>query len=379
MEDNSQATLEFDEDRQVMAKEYQRRAIVLTLLGLALFSLAAFAALPSALSLRLESWALSFSGSPWIVVALYVTPAYLLLTLLALPLRIIGRRSDLRFKLTKQSWHSWALDRLKSAAFGLLFTLVLAEALYWSIRGFGSLWWLVFWGLATAFAIATGYLAPVILLPLFYKVRKVENASLVERLHELAGRAGIRALGVYEFDSSAKTERGTAGLAGLGATRRILLSDHILRNYSAREVEGILAHELGHHMQRDTAIYLLLTASLSLLALFLSDIFVRSTAPLFGISSISQVSTLPLFALFTVAFYTATGPLTRYVSRKREARADMIGAKLCGDPASLASALVKLHDQNLADATPHPLIEALFYTHPAGRRRVRALLSHTIP
>ncbi len=97
--------------------------------------------------------------------------------------------------------------------------------------------------------------------------------------------------------------------------------------------------------------------------------------PSFGISNLSQVAALPLFVLFGTLYYTAVGPITRSISRWREAKADQLGASLSGNPRALASALVRLHNRNLSDASPPRFVEVLFYTHPAGQRRVNALLS----
>ncbi len=299
---------------------------------------------------------------------------YGVLQALALPLRAAGRASDLRYGLSRQPWTAWAADRGKAFVLGLGVALFGAEVLYWTIRSFGVLWWLPFWGIALAFTAVTTYVAPVLLLPLFYRVRRVEDPEIRERVRRLASQAGIPVLDVHEFVSSAKTERGTAALAGLGRTRRVLLSDHILERYTPQEVEGILAHEMAHHVHRDALRYFLLSAALSLLALFLADLFVRAAVPAVGIAGMEQVATLPLFLLFGTLFFTGVGPLTGALSRRREARADRVGAALCGDPRSLATALVKLHDQNLSNAAPSRAVEVLFYSHPSGSRRVRWLL-----
>lgn len=348
---------------------------MLGFLGLGLFTLVVYLSMPTGLSSGLESWGRTLGGSPWIHVAAYVVVAYLSLNLLALPLRLAGRQSHIRYGLTKQSWVSWALDRVKALALGLLFALITVEVLYWTIRNFGQLWWLILWGLALGFTLVGGYLAPVILLPLFYRVRRIEDADVDERVRKLAGKAGLDLIGVYEITSSPKTERGTAALVGLGRTRRVLLSDHILKDYSRDEVEGILAHEFAHHVQRDSRLQLVTSAALSLVALYLADVFVRVTMPYSGITNMSSVVTLPLFALFGTAYYTVMNPMTRSLSRLREGKADRLGASLCGKPLALASALVKLHNQNLSDASPPRYLEALFYTHPAGRKRVGALLA----
>lgn len=371
----SSEAVAFDEERQALARRYEREALALGLGSTALLLAILVLVLVTGVSVRLEGWAQQVSGRPWIVVALYVTLGYGALQALALPLRAAGRASDLRYGLARGGWGAWALDRAKAFLFGWLLALAAAELLYWTLREFGPLWWVAFWLLALAFTLLTSFVGPVLLLPLFYRVRRVEDADLRERVHRLALRAGIRVLDVYEFASSAKTERGTAALAGLGRTRRVLLSDHILERYTPREVEGILAHEIAHHLRRDAPRTLLLSAAVSLLALALAGPFVRATMPAVGIESLQQVANLPLFLLFGALFYTAVGPLQRALSRRREARADRVGARLCGDPRALASALVKLHGQGLTNATPPRAVEILFYTHPAGERRVRALLA----
>ncbi len=374
MSDDSTRVLEFDEARQQLAKAHQREAMVLGLLGTGLFILVVYLSMLTGISSSLMEWSRTFGMSPWIHVAVYVVVAYSALSLLALPLRVVGRKSHLRYGLTKQSWVSWTFDRVKVSALGLLFALLTVEALYWTIRNFGQLWWLVLWAISFGFTLIAGYLAPIVFLPLFYRVRKIEDVDLVARVRKLAESAGVDLLGVYEFRSSPKTERGTAALVGLGKTRRMLLSDHILEQYTGDEVEGILAHEFAHHIQRDTGRQVALSAATSLLALYLMEVFVRATVPYFGISDVSAVATLPLFVLFGAIYYTAVNPVTHSLSRLREAKADRLGASLCGKPLALASALVKLHNLNLSDASPPRYLEVLFYTHPAGRRRVSALL-----
>lgn len=379
MGDPPSGYLEFDPDRQRLAKAYQREALARGVLGTLLFALIAYLALATGISVRLETWARTLSGNSWIVIGLYVLIAYLTLRLLALPLRVVARVAERRYGLSKASWAKWAITSLKSLALGLLWSLLAIEALYWAIRNFGDLWWLLVWALSLVLAVLGTLLAPVLLLPIFYRVTPVEDPAVGERFRRLAERAQVPVMGVYTFHSSALTERGTAALAGWGRTRRILLSDHMLERYTLEEVEGILAHELAHQVHRD-GLWLFLSASaVSLVGLFLADGFVRATMGSFGVMGLASVATLPLFALFGMLYYTVTSPLTRAISRGRESQADARGALLSGNPRSLASALVKLHNQNLADATPSPWVETLFYTHPAGRRRVQALLEGGTP
>ncbi|MEE8199419.1 MAG: hypothetical protein V3R48_06875, partial [Thermoplasmata archaeon] len=125
--------LTFDPKRQTLARRRLQESLVWGLFGFVLFMAAVFLTLPTGLSLRLEGWALSLTTNPWGVAALYVLVGYLVLTLLALPLRIVGRGSELKYGLTRQTWPSWALDRLKATLLGLFFAILAIEALYWTL------------------------------------------------------------------------------------------------------------------------------------------------------------------------------------------------------------------------------------------------------
>ena len=94
-------------------------------------------------------------------------------------------------------------------------------------------------------------LAPVLLLPLFYRFKPLDRPALVERLLALAARAKTRIRGVFEWTLSAHTKKANAALTGMGHTRRILLSDTLLADYSDDEIEVVLAHELSHHVHHD--------------------------------------------------------------------------------------------------------------------------------
>lgn len=367
--------LEFDREKQAIARERERWVIRLGVLRLATLALLIFIFLETGLSLRLEEFAARLTPNLWMITALYVTAGYGLLLLFTLPFQLLRFRQDRGYGLSKQGWVSWGFDRLKSFALGLMFALIAIEALYWCLRNFGERWWLVAWILALVSSVAMGYLAPVVLLPVFYRVRPLDEEELTRRLRNLAEKARIRVVGVYEFEASAKTEAGMAALAGIGRTRRILLSDHIRKGFSEREVTSILAHELAHHARGDSARGLLQYSVLAFAGLLLADLFVRWSMPSFGLQRIDGVANLPLFLLFFLGFSTATSPLMNTLSRRREAGADRLAVSLCEDPRALASALAKLHDTNLSNASPSPWIEALFYTHPSGTRRVKMLLS----
>jgi STE24 endopeptidase len=171
---------------------------------------------------------------------------------------------------------------------------------------------------------------------------------------------------------SAKTTRAIGGLAGIGRTRRIILSDTLINRYSPDEVESVIAHELAHHVNRDMARLAAAGAAGSLVGLLAVDRMLRASVGPLGLAGIHDVAGLPLIGLAVAAMSTLFGPFVNFLSRRREAKADEFAVRMTGNPEAFRSTMVKIHDQNLGVADPHPLMEFLFHDHPSGRRRVEA-------
>jgi STE24 endopeptidase len=197
-----------------------------------------------------------------------------------------------------------------------------------------------------------------------------EHADLAERLVRLSEQAGARVRGVYRFDMSRRTKAANAALAGLGNTRRILLGDTLLNEFTYDEIETVLAHELGHHVHKDIPVGILVESLLTLVGLFLASLGLRWGALAFGFSGPADVAALPVLALVMGAFGLLTMPLGNAYSRWRERRADEYALRTTGKAEAYASALTRLANQNLADADPEPWVEFLLYSHPALGKRI---------
>src|SRR5437588_6975493 len=180
----------------------------------------------------------------------YVGMLSIVSTFLGLPLDFYGFRLEHRFHLSNQSFASWVWDQIKSWVLTLILGAVLAEIIYFAIRRAPQHWWLIAWAVFVVLTVIFAQLAPVLLFPLFYKFAPLQNDELKQRLVRLSGRAGAHVHGVYEWKLSEKSKKANAALTGLSKTRRIILADTLLQNYSADEIEAILAHELGHHVHK---------------------------------------------------------------------------------------------------------------------------------
>ncbi len=224
-------------------------------------------------------------------------------------------------------------------------------------------------------AIVLVSLAPVVLLPLFFTFKPLEKAALRDRLTALASKAGTRIMGVYEWTLSDRTKKANAALTGMGNTRRILLSDTLLADYSDDEIEVILAHELAHHVHRDIWTSVLSDMALTFTGFFAAHLALRRAVPFFGLQESADPAGIPILLLTAGAIGLCVKPLLNAVSRSHERRADSYALRMTENPSAFITAMKRLGQQNLAEDSPSKLVQALFYTHPPIKERLRAAQS----
>ncbi len=231
------------------AKQYQGIRLRLSLLNTGLELAALWILLSSGLSLILRQWTESLTDSSVLQVFVYFLVLGLAGELLGLPLDYIrGFSIEHRFGLSNQSRKAWFGDWFKSLLVGGVIGLGLAQLVYALLRTAGDRWWWIAASLTVLLMVLLAQVAPVVLLPLFYKYQPLDRPELKARLLALAEKCGARVVDVFELQLSAKSKAANAALAGLGRTRRILLGDTLLSRYSEDEIEAVLAHELGHHV-----------------------------------------------------------------------------------------------------------------------------------
>jgi STE24 endopeptidase len=362
-----------DAKRQAKAKEYARLRRRLLLADMALNGLAALAWLIFGWAAGVKDRLLALTQNDWQLVAAFGAIFYFSFLLLELPLEYYsGFVLPHRYGQSTQTRGGWIKDQL----LGLLVTAVIGlpvlEGVYWLLRVTGPLWWLWAAGAYILFAAALINLAPILIMPLFNKYVPLgdEHADLAARLTALAERAGTRVSGVFRFDMSRRTKAANAALTGLGNTRRILLGDTLLDEFTADEVETVIAHELGHHVHRDIPLGILVSAMIALAGLYLASLALQWGTAAFGFDGPADIAALPLFALTLGAFGLITLPLNNAYSRWREARADRYALEATRKPEAFANAMTRLANQNLADADPEAWAVLLLYSHPPIRDRV---------
>jgi STE24 endopeptidase len=308
-----------------------------------------------------------------LAVAMYVLILMALAKLLGLGLDYYGFRLEHRFHLSNQRFRSWVWDETKGFLVGLLFAVVIVELLYFMLREFPQHWWLLTWAVFLGLFVLLAQLAPVILFPIFYKFEPLQDDELKQRLVRLGERAGTRVRGVYKWNLSEKSKKANAALTGLGNTRRIILADTLLDNYSSDEIEAVLAHELGHHVHKHILKGIVVQAAMTLLGFWAANWALHYAVDrLHMFDELSDFANLPLLGLVaTVISFLALPALNAY-SRFNERQADRYAFESIASVEPFISSMNKLAEQNLAERTPSRFVEWFFHSHPAISRRLQA-------
>ena len=328
-------------------------------------------------SVGLRAWVVGLAGpNPTFITALYVLVLSIGFDAAMLPFSFYrGFLLERRYGLSTETIRHWLRDHAKAVIIGVLFAECAALFVYFVLGRWPAAWWALAGGAYAVVAIALVTLAPVVLLPLFFTFKPLEKDALRDRLTALASRAGTRIMGVYEWTLSDRTKKANAALTGMGHTRRILLSDTLLSEYSDDEIEVILAHELAHHVHRDVWTSVLFDMALTFAGFFAAHLVLQRSVPLFGLSGIADPAGIPILLFTGGVIGLCVKPVMNAVSRSHERRADRYALKMTVNPSAFITAMKRLGQQNLAEDSPSKLVQAFFYTHPPIGERLRAAQS----
>lgn len=365
-----------DPEKQKQAREYDRikRRLWLVETTFSLVYTLAWLVFGWAVALRgwlSSNWALL--QNEWFLIPAFVLIFGGISSIIEAPLSYYsGYILPHRFGQSNQSLKDWIMDQLKGLAISLPLGLVLLELLYLALCAAGGNWWL--WAAAglLVFQVLIANLAPVLIMPLFNKYVPLgeEHADLAERLLKLAEKSGTIVKGVFKYDLSKRTNAANAALTGIGNTRRIVLGDTLINEFSTDEIETVLAHELGHQVNRDIPSLIAFGAITTTLGLFLASLGMNWAVSFFGFSSVADVAAFPALTLVISLYGLLTMPLGNGFSRWREHMADVYALQATGKGEAFASAFTRLANQNLGDVDPEKWVVILFYSHPPLGERI---------
>ncbi|NJN79676.1 MAG: M48 family metallopeptidase [Anaerolineales bacterium] len=307
------------------------------------------------------------------LVALYIAIFGGIYSILNLPLGYYsGFILPHRFGQSNQSLKDWIVDQVKGLAIGAPIGLILLELLYLALRLTGDAWWLWAAGGMLLFSVIISNLAPILIMPLFNKYVPLgdEHKELEERLLTLAKNANTKVKGVFKFDMSKRTKAANAALTGIGNTRRIILGDTLINEFTLDEVETVLAHELGHHVNKDIPFLITVGTLLTTLGLFIASLALDSAVTFFSFTSVADVAAFPALMLILSAYGLLISPLENSLSRWRENMADDYALTSTKKAEAFASAFTRLANQNLGEIDPEKWVVFMFYSHPPLGERI---------
>ena len=369
---------EIDTERQQKAKEYARTRRRLSLVNIAI----GVAGIIILLATNLNSWLRDLlqplgwqpiaGWFPWQVLV-YFLILVLSYEVLTAPLAYYnGFILPHRYGLSIMTLRGWLADLLKGLVLGLVLEGLAIELVYALLAFQPNSWWLWVAIVMLFFSVIMANLAPVLIMPLFYKFQPLPEGDLTKRLLALADRAHTCVRGVFTMQLSSKTTAANAALMGLGNTRRIVIGDTMLDRYTPDEIEVVLAHELGHHVHRDLWKLIISQSVLTLAGLYVANLVLHwAVNTQHYYPGLADAATIPLLLALIGAYGLIIMPIGNGYSRRIEYQADEYALQSTGMAEAFKGAMKRLANQNLSDVEPAPVIEFLFHDHPSVGKRLK--------
>jgi STE24 endopeptidase len=364
---------EYDTGKRAIARKYENVKLVLDSVNGTLIPIATCAILfLSGGSLQLRRLLDSVTGSYWISLWLYLGVFVILLQAVGMPLSFYsGFIIDHRFSLSTQKLRGWFIDELKGLGVEVIFGILAGSVLYYLIGNL-TIWWIAAAAIFAVFSILLSIILPFVILPIFYKVNPLSDMNLKDNLLQMSQKARVGNIDrVLVADESRRSIRANAFFSGVGKSKSIVLFDTLLKSFTHREITTVVAHELGHYVNKDIWKEAVISGLLIVPPFFVADYVLRSAVAASSLASMIDPAGIPLVFAVLIGVSFVLQPISNGISRIVERKADEFALKTAHDSEAQASAEKRLADLNLSVDSPSRLVELLFYTHPPSSKRVR--------
>ncbi len=361
-----------DKEKQKLAKRYKRDNLKLSIMLYGISAIFLIVLLCFNISRTFVAMLQSIVSVRSLLIFIYFAVLYVIYSVISFPLSYSdGYLIEHKYGFSTQGFSAWLSDWIKSFSVSFILGAAIFEVVYLITDASPKFWWLWLSLIMILFSVMLANLFPVLVLPLFYKTSPIENEDLKKRIEEVCNQTGISLKGIFSINLSSKSTKANAAVVGLGNTKRILLGDTLIANYTEDEILVALAHEITHYQERHIW-WLILWQSIITFVIFY--IFYR-IHPIFyawaGFESVSEVAAFPLFAMIFAVLSCIVKPLGASLSRYYERRADRGALNLTQDSESFVSLMAKFCNKQLTIAYPHPLIEWYNYSHPSPGNRIK--------
>ena len=359
------------------AKKYNNIKLTLSLIGISIDLAFWLVLIFTGLNIILARFSGRFAENIFIPFYIFVGILGIANIIIKMPLSVYGGYIlEHQFSLSNQKLGQWIWEQLKGFLVGIVLGFILMTIFYYLLWKQPTLWWFYLWLFILAFSILLSRLAPVLIFPLFYKFKLLENEGIRERIFTIARKHNLNISGIFQFNLSKTTKKANAAFTGIGKTKRVILGDTLLENFTEDEIETVFAHEVGHYLYKHLWKGIIISSGLSLAGLFLVYLIYSSIISHFNYPP-QQLEALPYLGLLFYLYGFITGPIGNAISRHFEYQADNFAVKETSKPEVYKVCLEKLANLNLADREPHPVVEFLFYSHPSIEHRIENISGDT--
>lgn len=366
---------EMTPERRAEAIEYSNTKNLLYFVEFVFGALIWIALLFTGFSSRILAWAESVSKKRLLTLVLYMLVLIGIVQLLSLPLEYYtGYHLEHQYGLSNQTLGAWGLELLKSLAVAVVIVTLLAAIIYSIIRRNPRAWWAWLGVVSAPLIIFFVVIAPIVLTPIFYETKPMDDTPLRGQILDLAAQSGIPDSRVFVMNASKDTKKLNAYVTGLGKTKRIVLYDNLIATMAPTEVLFVVGHEMGHYLLHHVWIGLAVAVGFIFITGFLAHLVMarlieRHTAR-FGFDRLSSFASMPLIALCFSVIGFVFSPIQNGISRHFEHEADIFGLHKTGDGGAAEGAFEKLANANLSNPNPSAFIKFWLYDHPTLADRV---------
>ncbi len=317
----------------------------------------------------------NFFSSVIVVFIVYMFIYASLQEIVGIPLSYLsGFVIEKKYGFSNQTRGEWFKEHLKSFLVSLILSLIIFGALLYIFQRFENLWWLLASCFMVFFSVVISIIFPVWIMPIFHKYEPIENEGLKDSLKGILEKGGLKIKGFFREDTSRKTTKENAMLAGLGKTKRVILTDNIINNMKADEIRTVLAHEVGHYKRAHMPKMIFTGLFFNLFSFYLLHLTFTTLFPKFLSGVRANITLLPMFLLFlSIVDLTFLKILQNALVRLFENQADDEALELTEDPEAFKKAMAGLANRNLSNAYPNFWVKLIYYSHPPiGERLSRA-------
>ena len=326
------------------------------------------------LSGAFKRWADQSSKIKYARVAIYLIWLHVCAFAVTWPLNYISYSLSKSYHISTQSFTGWMKDELIDFWVNYGTMLILVSVLYWLMNKSSKRWWLYAWMLSVPFTLFMMFIQPVVIDPLYNDFYPLKNKVLEAQILEMADKANIPAEHVFEVNMSEKTNALNAYVNGIGSNSRIVLWDTTLNRLTDKQILFIMAHEMGHYVEKHIYFGIAGYLLLSLIGLYLTAKIMEYAVLRWGaalkIPHVADIRSLPLFLMIISMLLFISSPLSNFVSRYQEARADTYAIEMTKDADSGVETFQELTRAGLSQVNPPLLVKIFRYGHPTMLERI---------